>query len=103
MRFRRNQHVEDISKDARYKRLALTAGRFAFAHRARIVSRADQFTQRAIAAINLRNFKRPLRVVCDFPTVRRVEQKRDRRVRRAAIGVLVRKANELVGDAAERI
>src|SRR5262249_37082328 len=69
----------------------------------RIVSNAKQLSQRAIATIDLRHFKRPLRVISHLKPVCRIEQERDRRVRRAATGVLLGKAQKLVSDTAERI
>src|SRR6185503_18899131 len=62
-----------------------------------------QLAQRAIAAIDLRHFKRPLRIIRHLKPVRRIEQKRDRRVRRSTRRMLLSEAQKLIGNAAEGI
>src|SRR5258706_3449651 len=103
MRRGSHQHIKNISEDSRHKGLALAAGRLALAHRSGIESRAEQLAQRAIAAIDLRNFEWPLRIVSHIPTVCRVKQEGDRRIRRAGIGMLLGKMDKLFSDAAQRI
>ena len=103
MDFRRDEHIEDVAEDAVDKRLAVASRWFAFNYQAGIVSDAKEFAQRPIAAVDLRNFKRPMRIVGHVPAVRRVQQKRHRRVSRAAVGMLLREAHELIRDAAQRV
>src|SRR5260370_1024404 len=100
---RGDNHIEDVAKDARHKRLTISGCRFAFAHGAGIVSRAKEFTQRAIAFIYLRNFERPLRIIGHLPTVGRIEQERNGSVWRSAIRVFLGKTHKFVRDAPERI
>src|ERR1041385_8224467 len=99
----RHQYIENVSKDARHECLSLAAGRLAFAYSSGVISSAEQLAQCAIAAIDLRNFERPMRIIRHLPAVRRIEQERDRRVRRAAIGMLLSKMHKLFSDAPERI
>src|SRR5205085_3940477 len=101
--FRSNQHIKNISKNTRHECLSFSARGLAFANWSRIVSRAEQLAQRAIAAIDLRNLERPLRIISHLPAMRGVQQKSDRRVRLAAISVLPGKAHKLVRDVPEWI
>src|SRR3989440_6146255 len=98
-----DQHIKDISEDAGHKCLSFTTRRLAFANWSKIVGRAEQLAQRAVAAIDLRNLERPLRIISHFPAMRRIKQESYRCVRLAAIGMLPGKAHELVRDAPERI
>ena len=59
--------------------------------------------ERAIAAIDLRHLKGPVRIVSHLEAVCRIEQKRYGRIRRATVGMLLSEAHKLVRDPAERV
>src|SRR5438128_369864 len=100
---RRDQHIKNISEHTRHKCLSLTTRRLSFANGSWIVSRAEQFAQLAIAAIDLRNLEGPLGIIRHVPAMRRIKQKRDRRVGLATIGMPLSKANELFRNPSEGI
>src|SRR6185295_2417672 len=77
--------------------------RLAFNYEPRIVRNTKQLAQRPITSIDLRHFKRPLRVIRHLKPVRRIEQKSDRRVRRTTLRMLISETHKLISDAAERI
>src|SRR6185503_4840716 len=56
-----------------------------------------------IAAIDLRHFERPVRVIRHLKPVRRIEQEGDRRVRHPTIRVFLCKAHKLIRDPPEWI
>src|SRR5947209_5164044 len=63
-----NQYIKYVAEDSGNECLSFTAGWFTFAHRPGIVSGAEEFTQCAIAAIDLRKLERPLRIIGHLPT-----------------------------------
>src|SRR5438132_12401245 len=100
---RGDNHIKNVAEDSGNERLSFTTGRLAFAHGAGIVSRAEEFAQRAIASIYLRNFEWPLRIIGHLPTVGRIEQENNGSVWRSSIRMFLSEAHKLVGDATERI
>src|SRR6185436_5266636 len=99
----RRQHVEDVAEDTGHKRLSVCHRGLTFDDESRIVRNPEQLSQRQITTIDLRYFKRPVRVIRHLKPVRRIEKKCYRRVWRAALRMFLYKPHELVSNATKRI
>src|SRR4051812_28676568 len=103
MSLRCYEHVKDVAKLRGYKGLPIRCSRFPLIYQKREICGSDQLAKSTITPVNLGYPERPLRIIGHFPSVCRIKQKRNWRVRRAAVRMSFRESNELVCDAPDGI